>query len=204
MSRDLAICIISILFLASCGGGGGSSGASPDVSAFGAARDGLRSLYDRSEDLDYTELSAARLGGSYSYAGYVGLSRIGNASSLTVDEINRQLADIEPEDFLDTPQVTGRFAMTANFNRGTIAGRVTDFQRANDQPVAGELTLGEGRIDDGYFHYSATLAGNYNGAAIANGLLLGDFGGEKAEYAGGALAFQAGGDAIAGVFLGGR
>lgn len=200
MSRNLAMTIIALATLSACGGGG-TAPVTPDPIDRLAE---FSSLYHNAEGLDYTELSDARLTGSYHYAGYVGMTRIGGASSLSLGDLERAVSDLEPEDLIERPQVTGRFTMTANFDRNEVSGRLGEFERANGTAVSGEIRLKDGRIDDGYFHYNAELSGSYNGRTISSSLLAGDFLGDRAEAADGAIAFQTPGDAMVGVFVGAR
>lgn len=194
---------ITGLCLTGCGGGGGAGSGSPDTPqdgySFTTSRAALASLYG--QDPDFTDLSIAILPHTYDYSGYVGLQSLGNLGSFSDDQLYQRLADLDGADLVAAPQVTGRYAMTANFHTSTVTGRLGDFRRENNSALAGEITLGEGVIDDGYFHYNATLAGGYNGREVT-GLLVGDFGGDSAETTGGGLAFNAGPEVLVGVFMG--
>ena len=97
----------------------------------------------------------------------------------------------------------GNLALTANFDRGSISGRMQSLQRrttvdSSDTPVSGQLTLSSGRIKGN--ELTASLRGlGYTGS------MKGAFYGPGAAEVGGTLrGTKSGGGMLQGWFAGGK
>ena len=103
----------------------------------------------------------------------------------------------------DAGYIHGSLALTANFDRGSISGRMQSLQRrapgsSSDVPVTGGLTLSAGRIDGNAL--SASLRGlGYSGS------MKGAFYGPDADEVGGTLrGTKSNGDLLQGWFAGAK
>lgn len=195
-----ATAIAALVLVSACGGGENGSTAlyQADVAQF--AGDSLQI-----EGLDYTDLGDAAMSGRYVYSGRASFNMVPDAATVTASQMEDWLSDLEEEDFTRTPDMVAAMELTANFTNNKISGRVHDFRRSDSNPVSGNLVMRDGVITDEYFHYNAALGGTFGPRnAAVDGMIVGDFMGERAEMSLGILGFGAEDNVYVGVFAGAR
>ncbi|MDO5612870.1 MAG: transferrin-binding protein-like solute binding protein [Paracoccus sp. (in: a-proteobacteria)] len=175
---------MACLFVAACGGGGGSSvtpvdPVAPSFNALMAESRAFYGTYAGDGKLSDNLTPQMPVAGNFNYQG--------TALLWTGDKINNTSLDT-PD--MDTVVAAGRLSATADIAGNSITGQITDFKSATGQPmVSGSVGVG-GTISDN--SYIGTPTGQLNIGInrynVTGGSVIGHFVGDYARGTAGIVA----------------
>ncbi|MCK0169133.1 transferrin-binding protein-like solute binding protein [Jannaschia sp. S6380] len=140
-----AVAILAVAGLSACGGGGGGG----DAAGFTDLRDDSVALADRVSSLPLTTRADMPVTGTATYSG---------GAAFAVDRTLDDVVDSRTGDAnLDDDAITafGDLQMTADFDGGTIRGRIDDLRDRDLGEIDGSIALRDGRINDTEFLVAA-------------------------------------------------